>query len=349
MEASECSKTNISNPNQEESDSELEHDDDQFINGGSSSNSTIEENNEKRSTVRPYVRSKMPRLRWTPDLHLHFVRAIERLGGQERATPKMVLQLMNIKGLSISHVKSHLQMYRSKKIEDPTQDHRHLVESGDPKIYNLSRLPMFQGYTSNQLSYANSNFRFGDPSKSVSAEYFTGNRSSNFETIRVQGLTEKIFGNNISRTWSNLDFAAIRNSIPSSSISKSNDQILSQEFRLSNDSRSGKDVATTTRLVSQGERNIDLESMTNGKDGQNTMKRKASDCSLDLDLSLRITSTKGNLEENNIEDVGGDLSLSLFSPSTSSSNSSLKRSRIFMEKKPNKENATRASTLDLTI
>lgn len=37
----------------------------------------------KSSSVRPYVRSKIPRLRWTPDLHLSFVHAIERLGGQE--------------------------------------------------------------------------------------------------------------------------------------------------------------------------------------------------------------------------------------------------------------------------
>ena len=35
------------------------------------------------STVRAYVRSKMPRLRWTSDLHQAFVRAVERLGGQE--------------------------------------------------------------------------------------------------------------------------------------------------------------------------------------------------------------------------------------------------------------------------
>nr|GMD01776.1 putative Myb family transcription factor At1g14600 [Ipomoea batatas] len=71
----------------------------------------------KSSSVRPYVRSKIPRLRWTPDLHLSFVHAIERLGGQERATPKLVLQLMNVRGLSIAHVKSHLQMYRSKKLD----------------------------------------------------------------------------------------------------------------------------------------------------------------------------------------------------------------------------------------
>ncbi|CAI0431132.1 unnamed protein product [Linum tenue] len=71
--------------------------------------------------VRPYVRSKSPRLRWTPDLHRCFVHAVDRLGGEDRATPKMVLQIMDVKGLTISHVKSHLQMYRSMKHEQAMQ------------------------------------------------------------------------------------------------------------------------------------------------------------------------------------------------------------------------------------
>ncbi|KAL6538603.1 hypothetical protein OROGR_012591 [Orobanche gracilis] len=74
-----------------------------------------------RSSVRPYVRSKMPRLRWTHDLHQCFISAVDRLGGEDRATPKMVLELMNVKGLSITHVKSHLQMYRSMKHEQIIQ------------------------------------------------------------------------------------------------------------------------------------------------------------------------------------------------------------------------------------
>ncbi|KAK6797720.1 hypothetical protein RDI58_005422 [Solanum bulbocastanum] len=67
--------------------------------------------------IRPYVRSRMPRLRWTHGLHRSFVHAVERLGGVDRATPKLVLQIMDVKGLTISHIKSHLQMYRSMKHE----------------------------------------------------------------------------------------------------------------------------------------------------------------------------------------------------------------------------------------
>ncbi|XP_022866885.1 protein PHR1-LIKE 3-like [Olea europaea var. sylvestris] len=65
--------------------------------------------------VRKYRKSSVPRLRWTSDLHQHFAEAVEHLGGKYKATPKRILQRMDVKELNIAHIKSHLQMYRSTK------------------------------------------------------------------------------------------------------------------------------------------------------------------------------------------------------------------------------------------
>ncbi|PUZ60374.1 hypothetical protein GQ55_4G119600 [Panicum hallii var. hallii] len=112
------------------------------------SSSKGEGDGERAPTVRQYNRSKLPRLRWTPDLHMAFVHAVERLGGQERATPKLVLQMMNVRGLSIAHVKSHLQMYRSKKLDHESGHERAAISSvfspmdfhmrrGDHRLYDM--------------------------------------------------------------------------------------------------------------------------------------------------------------------------------------------------------------------
>ncbi|KAL1196358.1 Myb family transcription factor MOF1 [Cardamine amara subsp. amara] len=111
----------------------------------------------KNPIVRSYVRSKVPRLRWDSDLHNSFVLAVEQLGGENRATPKMVLELMDVKGLTISHVKSHLQMYRSMKLEESMQEE--ILAKRSVRVTGQVTWWQFQQYLHNyQRLRGNANF-----------------------------------------------------------------------------------------------------------------------------------------------------------------------------------------------
>ncbi|XP_022765848.1 uncharacterized protein LOC111310668 [Durio zibethinus] len=148
-------------------------------------------------------------------------------------------------------------------------------------------------------------------------------------------VTERIFGSN-SSNWTNYNFRMGTysfNALPSWKSHK-----LKNEFSSSHNLESfhtwsrlgpiGLNPVSQTQAKAEDHTNF---SRSNGPSDLNkpnqqdfkAMKRKTSDCNLDLDLSLRLTQVNQANQRNSMEDnVGSELSLSLYSPS------SLKLSRL---------------------
>ncbi|KAF6136629.1 hypothetical protein GIB67_016085 [Kingdonia uniflora] len=76
-----------------------------------------------------------PRLRWTVELHERFVDAVAQLGGPDKATPKTIMRVMGVKGLTLYHLKSHLQKFRLGK-----QPHKDF--NNDPSFKDASALDL---------------------------------------------------------------------------------------------------------------------------------------------------------------------------------------------------------------
>ncbi|CAK8577238.1 unnamed protein product [Lathyrus sativus] len=101
-----------------------------------------------------------PRLKWTHELHQRFTDAINQLGGAEKATPKSLMRAMAIPGLTLYHLKSHLQKYRLGKNQfvetysDDKQDYIEIQSSDSQCSREISVANQHQSTESSKIAEA---------------------------------------------------------------------------------------------------------------------------------------------------------------------------------------------------
>ncbi|KAG0470013.1 hypothetical protein HPP92_016105 [Vanilla planifolia] len=154
--------------------------------------------------------ARAPRMRWTTTLHARFVHAVELLGGHDRATPKSVLELMDVKDLTLAHVKSHLQMYRTMKTTDKAAASSGQSDGSGEEETGFGRLMESRGASSNPIR-SNESESGSKWSNSSRGEWLPKNSSAKDDLRQANNSSEAEYNGQSSPTASTRSLKEVEN------------------------------------------------------------------------------------------------------------------------------------------
>ncbi|XP_045826445.1 two-component response regulator ORR26-like isoform X1 [Trifolium pratense] len=124
-------------------------------------NTSVKQESVEKNNDKPESSTNKTRVKWSPEMNIKFIRTVVELN-IDKATPKKILERMNVPGLTREHVASKLQKYRlelkSGGTKKQKKQNRIAEATTESKISNESSEFDFQAYDASTLHVVPNNF-----------------------------------------------------------------------------------------------------------------------------------------------------------------------------------------------